>query len=241
MPSVSTGLSLTLEAVFQKEQYNKNAKAILSHIEFQKQSKYLGYPLPKRGGYYCSRMISKQYGTVFTHSEYGKIRKVYSIWICPNVVADDEDSIVKYRIMPEVVHGHFEPKPEEYDILDITVISLSKEYMSSESRIIRLIGTIFMPLQSFEDKKRTLEDEFGIPMDREIEEDLSSMCNLSDGILEYGEARGISTGKIFGYIEGLQDDGKTKREIMERLMAKYGLKKKEAEKYIEEVIGLQPV
>ena len=38
MPSVSTGLSLTLEAVFQKEQYNKNAKAILSHIEFQKQS-----------------------------------------------------------------------------------------------------------------------------------------------------------------------------------------------------------
>ena len=113
--------------------------------------------------------------------------------------------------------------------------------MSSESRIIRLLGTIFMPLQSFEDKKRTLEDEFGIPMDREIEEDLSSMCNLSDGILEYGEARGISTGKIFGYIEGLQDDGKTKREIMERLMAKYGLKKKEAEKYIEEVIGLQPV
>ena len=285
MPTVSTGLSRTLEATFQKEQYNNNAKAILSHtallawilkscvsefkgysveyiqenciegvpvigkeavhqntvdadkriagvdtvtssadeeentfdvrfnaivpdtrepvelyinIEFQKKSKNLGYPLPKRGGYYCSRMISKQYGTVFTHSEYGKIRKVYSIWICPNVGQEEEDSIVKYRITPEVLHGSVETKPEEYDILDITIISLTMDFLESKSDIIRLLGTIFMPVLSFADKKRRLEDDFKIPMSQELEEDLTTMCNLSDGIYEYAEARG----RAAGYAEG---------------------------------------
>ena len=39
-----------------------------------------GYPLTKRAIYYCSRMISAQHGPIFKKSEYGKIRKVYSIW-----------------------------------------------------------------------------------------------------------------------------------------------------------------
>lgn len=46
---------------------------------------YLGYPIIKRAIYYDSRMISDQYGTVFTKSYYEKICKVYSIWICLNL------------------------------------------------------------------------------------------------------------------------------------------------------------
>ena len=45
---------------------------------------YPGYPIIKRALYYCSRMISSQYGSEFTETHYEKIRKVYSIWICPN-------------------------------------------------------------------------------------------------------------------------------------------------------------
>ncbi len=41
---------------------------------------YPGYPLIKRGIYYCSRMISAQYGTEFKNSHYENIKKVYSIW-----------------------------------------------------------------------------------------------------------------------------------------------------------------
>ena len=43
-----------------------------------------GYPLVTRGFYYCARMISEQYGTVFTDEHYEDIQKVYSIWICPD-------------------------------------------------------------------------------------------------------------------------------------------------------------
>ena len=124
------------------------------NIEFQKKTQNLGYPLPKRGGYYCARMISKQYGTVVTHSEYGKIRKVYSIWFCPNVANDEEDSVVKYQIQPEVVHGSVITKPEDYDILNITIISLTKHFQESQSDIVRLLGTIFIPILTYPEKEK---------------------------------------------------------------------------------------
>ena len=55
---------------------------------------------------------------------------------------------------------------------------------------------------------------------------------MGDGILEYGEARGISTGKILGAVETMRDDGKSDKDIIVRLMSKYGLSEKEAEEYV---------
>ena len=64
---------------------------------------YPGYPLIKRAIYYCSRMISAQYGTEFTNSHYEKIKKVYSIWICMNPPKKRQNSITKYSITEEAV------------------------------------------------------------------------------------------------------------------------------------------
>lgn len=45
-------------------------------LNVEAQNRYnAGYPLLKRAIYYCSRMISAQYGTEFTKGEYGKSRK----------------------------------------------------------------------------------------------------------------------------------------------------------------------
>ena len=60
-----------------------------------------------------------------------------------------------------------------------------------------------MPVLSFADKKRRLEDDFRIPMSQELEEDLTTMCNLSDGIYEYAEARGRAAGHAEGEISML--------------------------------------
>ena len=61
----------------------KEKIGLLLNVEAQNKF-HPGYPLIKRGIYYCCRMVSSQYGTVFTKSHYGKIKKVYSIWICTN-------------------------------------------------------------------------------------------------------------------------------------------------------------
>ena len=55
--------------------------ALIINVEAQNDF-YPGYPLIKRGIYYCCRMISSQYGREFTGPHYEKIKKVYSIWIC---------------------------------------------------------------------------------------------------------------------------------------------------------------
>ena len=57
-----------------------------------------GYPLLKRGIYYCCRMISSQYGTEFTGADYGKLKKVYSIWICTTPPKNREHTITSYAL-----------------------------------------------------------------------------------------------------------------------------------------------
>ena len=42
-----------------------------------------GYPIPKRGIYYCSRMISRQLTNV-KDEDYGSLKPVYSVWIIVN-------------------------------------------------------------------------------------------------------------------------------------------------------------
>lgn len=64
-----------------------------------------GYPLTKRAIYYCSRMISAQHGPIFTNSEYGKIRKVYSIWVCTHPTKEFQNTLIRYSIRPEQLIG----------------------------------------------------------------------------------------------------------------------------------------
>ena len=64
--------------------------------------------------------------------------------------------------------------------------------------ILKLLGTLLVSAASAEDKQRILRDEFAIATDRDIDEKVLNMCNLSRGV----EARGIKKGRIEGRIEG---------------------------------------
>ena len=61
-----------------------------------------GYPIVKRGFYYCGRMVSEQYGTVFTDEHYEKLEKVYSIWICPDPAKKRKNGIFKYHTIEDI-------------------------------------------------------------------------------------------------------------------------------------------
>lgn len=61
-----------------------------------------GYPIVKRGFYYCGRMISEQYGTVFVDEHYEKVEKVYSIWICPDSAKKRKNGIFKYHTIEDI-------------------------------------------------------------------------------------------------------------------------------------------
>ena len=101
---------------------------------------YPGYPLIKRGIYYCSRMISAQYGVEFTKSQYAAIKKVYSIWVCARPPKNREDSITSYSLKERNVIGNVKEPIQNYDLMTAVMICLGSN--SKENNVLRLLETL---------------------------------------------------------------------------------------------------
>lgn len=114
----------------------------LRDIECQA-SFYPGYPLVKRGVYYGGRMISSQYGTVFTKSHYEKLEKVYSIWICINPPMYRKNSINIYSLTEQQLLGDVREKKENYDLLTVALLCLGDEDDANCEGIFRLLTILF--------------------------------------------------------------------------------------------------
>lgn len=147
---------------------------------------YPGYPLIKRSIYYCSRMISSQYGTVFVRSHYEKIKKVYSIWICMNPPKNRENTITGYSIREDNIVGEVKELPEYYDLITAVVICLGEPEGNAYEGVLKLLGVLLSDSMKASEKQKILEQEFDIPMTEKLERTVSEMCNLSEGVKERG-------------------------------------------------------
>ena len=157
---------------------------------------YPGYPIIKRGIYYCSRMISSQYGVEFVDNQYGKICKVYSIWICASPPKYRENTINRYVIHEENLVGKMPEKKENYDLLTVVMICLGHSGDDNYTGILKLLDVLLSSEKEPEEKKEILQNDFGIKMTRELESEVSAMCNLSKGIEEKGIEKGIRKGVL---------------------------------------------
>ncbi|MBQ7567854.1 hypothetical protein IJT17_03525 [bacterium] len=175
-------------------------EAVQLIINVEAQSNYYpGYPLVKRGVYYCARMLSAQKETVFRKSHYEKLRKVYSIWICTDVPRRRQNTITGYELAERNYVGRVCEKTGNYDLITVVMVCLGHEGSSDYNGILKLLGTLLVSASSAEEKRRILRDEFAISADKGMDEEVLSMCNLSRGV----EARGIKKGRREGLTEGL--------------------------------------
>jgi len=165
---------------------------------------YPGYPPLKRGLYYCSRMISSQYGTVFTQSHYERICKVYSIWLFPDPPRERVNTITKYSITEENCIGHVREDPANYDLLTAVMICLGGPENGNYEGILKLLGTLLSPELPPEDKKQILEQDFDIPMTEKLERMVFDVCDLSLGVMEKGFQKGMQKGMQEGMQQGMQ-------------------------------------
>lgn len=143
-----------------------------------------GYPLVKRAFYYCARMISEQYGTIFKNEHYEKLCKVYSIWVCPNPAEKRKDGIFKYHTVENAVYGQPYEKHSNYDLMEVVIVNLGDADKKSDSEILDLLNTLFSPQLPPEQKKTKLEHDYKIAMTVEYEREVASMCNLSQGLID---------------------------------------------------------
>ena len=149
-----------------------------------------GYPLTKRAIYYCSRMISAQHGPIFTNSEYGKIRKVYSIWVCTHPTKEFQNTLIRYSIRPEQLIGNAVEKSENYDLMSVVTICLGEPGTENYTGIVKFMDVLLSSSRAATEK--ILEEEFGVAMNEELEREVLVMCNLSQGV----KAEGISIGEM---------------------------------------------
>ena len=201
---------------------------LLLNLEAQNDS-YPGYPLLKRASFHCGRMISSQYGKVFVKSDYGKLRKVYSIWVCPFPRKGEEYTINLYRTQEEHILGNHEAKREHYDNFGIIVICLGNKKASELAGLMRLLTVLFRDTLPAEEVNTILRDEYSIELTPDIEKGVAEVCNLSAGLVAQGERQGYERGDRDGFERGdKQGYERGQVNFLRQLMQRNGLSSSQA-------------
>jgi hypothetical protein len=173
-----------------------------------------GYPLIKRALYYCSRMISAQKETIFTGSDYGKINKVVSVWVCLNPPEKIHNTITKYRIIEENMVGNAKEIPENYDLLTAVMVCLGNPNEENYEGLLKMLEVLLSNRREPQEKKKVLEEEFHIEMTKDMEEEVHNMSHLGQGIKENGIAIGLEQGMERGAIAATLRSIKTLMETV---------------------------
>lgn len=191
------------------------------NVEAQLNDTGLGYPLMNRVVYYLARMISSQKGTVFGEKDYGRIRKVYSIWIVSNPRSGNANTIEKFSIKPDHIFGEACYGESEYDLMTGVMVNLKADDESVGNDLLKLMNVLLSAKIPADRKKEIIEREFNIPMTRKIEKEVDHMCNLSQGIYEDGRIAAIDQFIKAGASDELiiKATGKTKEYIDNRRKA----------------------
>lgn len=154
-----------------------------------------GYPLLKRAVYYCSRMISAQKGMEFIRSEYHKIKKVYSIWVCANPPKAYRDTITRYKICEENLIGNVRETVQNYDLMNIVMICLG-DGQNRTDNVLGLLETLLSVSMDAERKIAILDRDYNMNLSEGMEtEVLEEMCNLSEGVFSKGMEKGMEKGR----------------------------------------------
>ena len=172
-------------------------------INIEAQNKFNpGYPLLKRAVYYCSRMISAQKGLEFENSEYNKIKKVYSIWVCTNPPKTHKNTITRYKISEENVIGSVKEDIPHYDLMNIVMLCLGSSD-NIEDNALGMLNTLLSDTMSSSERIEILDKKFDFDMSPDDEKEVSDMCNVSRGVYDKGMDRGIALGRKEGMALGM--------------------------------------
>ena len=190
---------------------------LIINIEIQNDEK-LKYSVVTRGIYYCARMISAQKNRIFRKSEYEKIQKVYSIWICP-YAKNRENTVASYDIRQTIHEGDVNIPKADYDKLETIVITLNAEGVNSRNELIRYLSLLLSREMPIQERQQQLEEDYHLQMTENIRKDVNTVCNYSDAIENIGIRKGMQQGIQQGMQQGMQQGSyQARREALKSLM-----------------------
>ena len=176
---------------------------IIINVEAQKDEPS-DYKILNRAVFYVSRLVSSQKERDFENSSYDDIKSVYSIWICMNM---EENTMSHIHLTKEDLIGSYEWKGN-LDLLNIIMIGLAKELPEHDEtyELHRLLGALLSRELTVDEKLDIIGKEYDIPLEENFRKDMSTMCNLSQGVKEEGIAIGRAEGEA-GLIAKMYKNG----------------------------------
>ena len=169
---------------------------VIINIEAQKDEPS-GYHILNRAVFYVSRLVSSQKERDFVKTNYNDIRRVFFIWVCMGM---DESSMAYVHLAKDDLLGSY-PWKGGLDLLNIVLIGISNELPEHDEKyeLHRLLSTLLSMELTVDEKLGIIEKEYSIVVDDKIREDVSAMCNLSQGIKDNTLAEVIMTMHEKGY------------------------------------------
>ena len=169
---------------------------IIVNIEAQKDEP-TEYKILNRAIFYVSRLISSQKERDFVNTNYDDIKQVFSIWICMNM---DDNSLSHIHLTKDELLKPCNWKGN-LDLLNIVLIGITNEIPEHDEKyeMHRLIGALLSSELKGQEKLDIIEHEYNIPISQEFREDVSVMCNLSQGIEDKAIAKIVMNMYKIGY------------------------------------------
>ena len=222
---------------------------IIINVEAQKDEPQR-YGILNRAVFYVSRLISSQKERDFENTEYDDIKRVYSIWVCMNM---EENSLSHIHLVKDDLVGYHDWRGK-LDLFNIVMIGLAKELpgQGEQYELHRLLGALFAEGLTAGERLNIIKEEYDIPIEQTIEQEVDVMCNLSQGIKEAGIAEGREEGRVEGREEGREEGrvegrsegraeeiietgyefGLSEQDILERLQKKLSISLQKAQEYL---------
>ena len=96
------------------------------HIDMEAQKSYRpsnpSYPILKRAVYYVARDLSSQLSMITQTTDYSKLEKCYSIWICAEDVPKKlQNTLTEYSFSKKDIIGVADEPEEDYDLITIFI------------------------------------------------------------------------------------------------------------------------
>ncbi|MFR4406802.1 MAG: hypothetical protein ACLT3V_00005, partial [Lachnospira sp.] len=202
---------------------------IIINVEAQKDEPQR-YGILNRAVFYVSRLISSQKERDFENTEYDDIKRVYSIWVCMNM---EENSLSHIHLVKDDLVGYHDWRGK-LDLFNIVMIGLAKKLpkQGEQYELHRLLGALFAEGLTAGERLNIIKEEYDIPIEQTIEQEVDVMCNLSQGIKEAGIAEGRVEGRAEEIIETGYEFGLSEQDILERLQKKLSISLQKAQEYL---------
>ena len=84
----------------------------------------------------------------------------------------------------------------DYDLMNVIMVCLGESDTKECRGIIRMLHSLLVAEIPAAEKKRIVHEEYGIPINKEIDKEVDDMCNISLLYINRGRAEGIEIGEF---------------------------------------------